>query len=227
MGYTLALGWSMDSFISKMKNERKPGTYNQYVSMDTQVLKMVLEHASKMPFSKFLEKHVWNKVGFESDATILMDNEVDRAELAFGILAMTTRDYARFGWLYLNQGISPADSSVQVVPKTYVQDSLTADAPHLQPGPTGLSDYPSFGYGYQWWLLPKHDDETKLANDFMAIGVYNQFIYVSPDLNIVIARNSAYPHYETQQDPKSHENFSETEASALFRAIAKHVTSSS
>ena len=99
MGYTLALGWSMDSFISKMKNERKPGTYNQYVSMDTQVLKMVLEHASKMPFSKFLEKHVWNKVGFESDATILMDNEIDRAELAFGILAMTTRDYARFGWL--------------------------------------------------------------------------------------------------------------------------------
>ena len=60
------------------------------ISMDTQVLKMVLEHASKMPFSKFLEKHVWNKVGVESDATILMDNEVDRAELAFGILAMTT-----------------------------------------------------------------------------------------------------------------------------------------
>ena len=60
----------------------------------------------------------------------------------------------------------------------------------------------------------------------MAIGVYNQFIYVSPDLNSVIARNSAYPHYESQQDPKSHENFSETEAVALFRAIAKHVSSS-
>ena len=172
-----------------------------------------------MPFSKFLE----NGTGGFNRYDILMDGEIDRAELAFGILAMTTRD-CRFGWLYLNQGFTC--HSVQVVPKTYVQDSLTADAPHLQPGPTGLSDYPSFGYGYQWWLLPKHDDETKLANDFMAIGVYNQFIYVSPDLNIVIARNSAYPHYETQQDPKSHENFSETEACALFRAIAEHVTSS-
>jgi len=224
MGYTVALGWSMDGFVAKMKNERKPGMYNQYVSMDTQVLKMILEHVSGMPFSSFLEKHIWNKIGFESDATILMDNERDRAELAFGILAMTTRDYARFGWMYLNQGVSPVDSNVQIISKNYIRDSLTADAPHLQPGPTGLSDYPSFGYGYQWWLLPEEDDENKLASDFMAIGVYNQFIYVSPEHNIVIAKNSAYPHYDSQQDPKTHENFSETEACALFRAIAKHVS---
>jgi len=137
---------------------------------------------------------------------------------------MTTRDYARFGWMYLNQGVSPVDSNVQIISKNYIRDSLTADAPHLQPGPTGLSDYPSFGYGYQWWLLPEEDDENKLASDFMAIGVYNQFIYVSPEHNIVIAKNSAYPHYDSQQDPKTHENFSETEACALFRAIAKHVS---
>ena len=52
-----------------------------------------------------------------------------------------------------------------------------------------------FGYGYQWWLCPRDSDQHGLAGDFMAIGIYNQFLYVSPEDGIVIVKNSANPGY--------------------------------
>ena len=51
----------------------------------------------------FLEKRLWTKAGFESDALWLLDNDVDAMELAFGTINAVTRDFARFGWLYVNQ----------------------------------------------------------------------------------------------------------------------------
>jgi CubicO group peptidase (beta-lactamase class C family) len=38
LGGLLALNTSIDEFVASLKNIREPGTYNQYVSMDTQVL---------------------------------------------------------------------------------------------------------------------------------------------------------------------------------------------
>jgi CubicO group peptidase (beta-lactamase class C family) len=54
-------------------------------------------------------------------------------------------------------------------------------------GDNPLSDFP-LGYGYQWWIP---DD----SGDFTAIGVYNQFIYVSPDNGLVIVKLSANKNY--------------------------------
>jgi CubicO group peptidase (beta-lactamase class C family) len=41
------------------------------------------------------------------------------------------------------------------------------------------------GYGYQWWL------PEAWVGDFMALGVYNQMIYVDPNSDLVIARHAA------------------------------------
>ena len=65
-------------------------------------------------------------MGFESDATWCLDNDVDRMELAFGVLGATARDYARFGWLLLNKGLSPATGE-RVVSEAWVE-ARAADA---------------------------------------------------------------------------------------------------
>jgi CubicO group peptidase (beta-lactamase class C family) len=221
MGYTLALGRSMDTFVASLKAACKPGVRNHYVSMDTQVLAMILMRATRQRLSNFAEEHLWSKVGFESDATWLLDNAADRTELAFGILGVTTRDWARFGWLYLNGGVSPS-LGTRILSEDWVRASLAADAPHLQPGKQNtMSDYPTFGYGYQWWLCPHPDDPARLARDYMAMGVYGQLIYVSPDDGMVIAKNAAFPHYAKLQDPDSHENYLGTQGLAAMRAIAR------
>jgi CubicO group peptidase (beta-lactamase class C family) len=221
MGYTLALGWSMDSFVASLKAAMKPGVRNHYVSMDTQVLAMILTRATLQRLSDFAEEHLWSKVGFQSDATWLLDNAADRTELAFGILGATTRDWARFGWLYLNGGVSPS-LGTRILSEGWVRASLAADAPHLQPGKQNtMSDYPTFGYGYQWWLCPHPDDPARLARDYMAMGVYGQLIYVSPDYGLVIAKNAAFPHYAKLKDPESHENYLGTQGLAAMCAIAR------
>lgn len=214
MGKTLALGFSINDFVANLVNERVPGTYNHYVSMDTQVLGIVLSKViAPDTLTSYLEKKIWQAAGMEDRVHWMLDNEHDAMELAFGTLNARTRDFARFGWLYLNGGKSPLDGQ-QLVPEKWVRDSLTPDAPYLMPGDQPGHDYP-WGYGYQWWLPGSEADHNVIEGDFVALGIYNQFIYVNPKHRIVIARNSAYPRYK--EDTRESEQL----AIACFRKIAQ------
>ena len=106
-------------------------------------------------------------------------------ELALGGLNVTLRDYAKFGWLYANQGKL---NGQQIVPAAWVTSSITPDEPHLMPGENRQSNS-SYGYGYQWWLPPVEGDE------FMARGIYHQYIYIDPDARVVIVKTSANHRY--------------------------------
>jgi CubicO group peptidase (beta-lactamase class C family) len=203
MGRVIALNLSLDNFVASLEPEREPGTYNHYVSMDTQVLGMVLREATGQDLSSYLEEKIWKKIGMESDAYFLTDGK--GMELAFGGLNVVLRDYARYGRLYLNDGNWNGDV---IVPADWVKASVTPDAPHLMPGENPASDW-VLGYGYQWWL-PENPE-----GDFLGIGVYHQFLYVHPDLNVVIAKTSAYAHYDVDGFEK------ELETIAVFRAIVK------
>lgn len=214
LGYLLSFGGSLDAFISSLVTERSQGTYHNYISADTQVLAMVLKRATGMTISEYTEKKLWHRLGAESDAYWILDNEINQTEIAFGGFNACTRDFARIGWLYFNNGVSPVDGS-QIIDESYIKDSITPDGPHLQPGERQSSEE-IMGYGYQWWLLGKENHPKELDEDYLAIGVYNQFIYVHPRLKIVIARNSAYPYYDQNTEE------SERNAISCFRAMADH-----
>ena len=102
-------------------------------------------------------------------------------ELALGGLNVTARDYAKFGWLYANQG---RFNGVQVVPEAWVYESTHATDPHVLRSTEANLAGP-YGYGYQWWLPPGSD------SDFMARGIYHQYIYIAPDAKVVIVKTSA------------------------------------
>ncbi len=205
MGRAIALKRPMDDFVASLNNEREPGTRHHYVSMDSQVLGMVLREATGRDLSSYLEEKIWKIIGMESDAHWIVDS--DGMELAFGGLNVVLRDYARFGLLYLNGG---QWNERQIIPADWVRVSVTPDAPHLQPGNSPASSSP-LGYGYQWWI-PEEPE-----GDFLAIGIFNQFIYVHPGHNVVIAKTSAYKDFCVDGSEK------ELESIALFRAIARHV----
>lgn len=215
MGRALALGRSINRLAASLKRESEQGVRNHYCSMDTQVLAAVLARVlgPGATLTQYLEDHLWSKVGFEDDALWLLDNDSDQMELAFGALLARTRDYARFGWLYLNEGRSPLDGS-RILGEEWVRQSVVPDAPHLQPGVNPQNNL--WGYGYHLWLLGREGSPAEVAGDYMAVGVYNQFVYVSPDDRIVIARNSAYPGYDKDELP------SEAKAVSCFRAISAH-----
>jgi CubicO group peptidase (beta-lactamase class C family) len=160
-----------------------------------------------MPLREYLHKHIWEKIGMEDDAYYLSDDK--DVDMALGGLNATLRDYAKFGLLYLNNGKWDDD---QVVPSSWVDASHNMDAPHLQPGVNDLSSS-AWGYGYQWWV-PGFPD-----TDYTASGVYNQYIYIDPLSNVVIAKTSSNHRFTAEKE------YSKAAHVAMFRAIAKSTNS--
>lgn len=202
---SFALNTPIEEVILSLKQERKPGTFNHYVSIDTQVLGMIIRAATGRDLTSYLEEKIWKPLGMESDALWLTD--CSGMEIALGGLNVTLRDYARFGRLYLNSGNW---NGKQIVPAEWIKSSVTPDAEHLLPGKRATASS-IMGYGYQWWV-PVNSD-----GDFLAIGVYGQAIYINPRKRIVIARTSAYSDYTKYVEVM------EMEEVEMFRAIAEQI----
>lgn len=207
MGMQIFLGRSTNAWIARLQKACPPGKEFHYISVNTQVLGMVLEAATKQKLASYMEKKLWSRLGTEADALWLTD--AHGTELGFCGLNVRTRDNARFGLLYLNQGRNLKGE--QVLPPQWIQESVTPRTPYLQPGRKLSQGMPALGYAYQFWI-PQGDE-----GEFMAIGVYGQFIYVNPMRRVVIAKNSAYVNYNVDGE------LMEFEAIEAFRAIARQV----
>ncbi|MEX8507138.1 MAG: serine hydrolase domain-containing protein [Leptothrix ochracea] len=203
-GRTFALGGSLVNFARTLPREHAPGTFNRYNSLDVQVLGLALRHATGLPLATYLEKRLWSRMGMSADGDWLLDDT--GTEFAAGGINVTLRDYARIGQLCLQNGRWQGE---QLVPAAWIAASHHPDAPHLLPGARANADSP-FGYGYLWWVPEAVD------GPYTAMGVYNQFIYIDPAHQVVIAKTSANHRYGTTNDETS---FREAETLALFKAI--------
>jgi hypothetical protein len=179
MGRLLALGGSFDEFAASLKTERAQGQYLHYVSVDTHVVGMVLRGATGESIADYFKKHLWDKIQPEADTFYLTDELGE--PMVLGGLNMRAVDYLKFGKLYRDNGVWNGE---QVIPEAWIIESTTPDAPHLMPGKRDTADL-DLGYGYQWWLPIEADQE------FLALGIYDQYIYVNKKANVVIVKNSA------------------------------------
>jgi len=198
-GRSFALGTSQDEFAATLEREREPGAVNHYVSINTHVLGMILTKATGRSVTDYMQEKIWEPLGMESDAYWLKDSE--GMEMVLGGLNATLRDFAKIGSLFLHKG---KWNNKQLIPEPWVRASITPDAPHLMPGD-------EFGYGYQWWI-PLSD-----AGEFMAIGIYNQNIYINPTTKTIIVKLSANPRYNDSDFVPS----SDYAALELYREILK------
>lgn len=207
MGLTVATGGSLDEFATGLGRKWEPGTYNNYVSVDTHVLGMLLTRVTGMSLSDYLQRKIWRPLGMEYDAYWLTDGE--GMEMAMGGMNVALRDMARMGRLYLNGG---AIDGNRIVPEAWVRASVTPDAPHVMPrAGDALSSNP-FGYGYQWWVpIDPH-------GDFYAAGIYYQYIYVDPTSGVIIAKTSADQKFNDPNEPRKKD-----EQAAAFQAISAHI----
>ena len=173
MGRVIALGGTLDSFAASLTETfTDPGAEWKYVSIDTHVLGMVIRGATGRPVSELLSEHILTKLGQERDAYYITDG----AGIAFvlGGLNLTTRDYARFGQMIEQNGQWNGE---QIVPADWITESTSPTAP-TKPG--------EIGYGFQWWI--PHGSEP---GQFMARGIYGQYIYIDQQRDVVIATTAA------------------------------------
>jgi CubicO group peptidase (beta-lactamase class C family) len=113
-----------------------------------------------------------------------------------GGLNLTTHDYALFGHMIANGGIS---FGTRIVSEAWIEESTAASAPTA-------SD--EMGFGYQWWI-----PLGATTGQFAARGIYGQYIYIDRPRGIVIAVNAADRQF--REDGVTDSSFT------MFRAIAE------
>lgn len=173
MGRVVALGGELDDFAASLQDSfTAPGDTWQYVSIDTHVIGMVIRGATGRSVAELLTERIVQPLGLERDGYYVTDG----AGVAFvlGGLNFTTRDFARFGQMILQNGVH---NGQQLVPAGWIAESVLPSAP-TAPG--------KIGYGYQWWIpVGAHEGE------FLGRGVYGQYIYFDQLRGVLIVSTGA------------------------------------
>jgi CubicO group peptidase (beta-lactamase class C family) len=162
-----------------------PGVYFRYNKYHPQLLGMILERTTGMPVTTYLQTRIWDKLGMEFDGSWSIDSKSsDFEKMETGVNARAI-DFAKFGVLFLNRGNWQGN---QVVTQAWVDSSTRPFLPENYA--TYYSSYfdrlPGRGYyNLMWWGFARPDG----SYDFSAEGDKGQFIYISPQKNLVIVRN--------------------------------------
>jgi len=153
---------------------REPGTYWDYENYDTllAVYAMKLALGDEETYLQFPRRALFDRIGMRNTLV-----GVDR----FGDFILSSqvytnaRDLARFGLLYLHDGVWNGERLLSHDWIEFVRTPAPATAE------TG-----NF-YGGQWWLVP--DDRTDVPKDaYSTAGNRGQYVIVVPSHNLVIVR---------------------------------------
>jgi CubicO group peptidase (beta-lactamase class C family) len=159
-----------DVALSRTRIGQPPGIAWQYNNFHPLLLGLALERVAKTSVSAFMATRLWQPLGPEADATWNLDSERSGFEKLESGLNARPVDYARFGLLFLHDGVWNGN---RIVSEKWVRAATGADT-------SDLAYY--YGYGYFWWL------DVERPGRFYAMGKYGQYIYVAPDADTVVVR---------------------------------------
>lgn len=172
-------GNDLRKLVTKLKVIEEPGTICRYKSGDTQVLSLALSNATGKSVSDYFAEKIWSRIGTLHDARWNIDHK-NGDEKAYCCIYSNARDFARLGKLYLNNGVWEGQ---QLVPEDWVRQSIT---PNRLPGKefaAGKDDQPVDIYGWQWWLMNRHDYSI-----FYMRGLAGQYVVCIPEKKMIIVR---------------------------------------
>jgi CubicO group peptidase (beta-lactamase class C family) len=118
----------------------------------------------------------------------VFEEDAQGTPLGGSMVFATPRDYAKFGWLFLNDGCW---AGARILPEGWVaastrpSDAFVAFASKSEKEPSG----------YSWWLnrpIPQRDNPIPWKNSpddaYGAIGHWGQYIMVVPSADVVVVR---------------------------------------
>lgn len=148
--------------------ETIPRTDNwAYQNTDSMLLGGILEASTGQPVADFADTYLFSKIGMSAN---WWTDEASNV-MTYCCIDATSRDFARFGLLFARDGRWQDE---QIMTAQWVAESTTV--------PTGTNNpY----YALQWWVEPAY-------GYFYSAGLHQNNIYVYPQYDLVIVRNSSY-----------------------------------
>ena len=183
---------STSDFAADKPLEADPGTKWYYSSGTTNIVARVARDASGLnqpEWFQFPQKELFDKIGMTS---AVIEPDPSGNFVGSSYMYATARDWARFGLLYLNDGVWNKE---RILPEGWVAYSTTP-SPNTKPGAA---------YGAHFWLNfpnPKRHFSFLPDDAFMALGHECQAVIIIPSRNMVVVRLGLYrgPHFEAPLD---------------------------
>lgn len=160
----------IDKFFD-LPSDTIPGVVFNYNSLASQVIAEILSRASGIPFEELTKQYLFTPLSINN---YLWDLYPHNKLPAWGGISLTTRDMARLGLLILNKG---SLGNKQIVSPDWISTSTQKC----------ISFNKDIGYGLHWWISNQCNEENSLI---YAAGYGDQFVYVDPAKEVVVAINS-------------------------------------
>lgn len=168
----LQKGW--DKFYLDRPMLAAPGTEFRYDSGGVILLSSVLKARTGLHAHEYAERYLFKPLGIEKKFWLF---NMDGQTHCGGGLALSARDTAKFGLLYLNNGRWGKE---QVVPESWVRESFQS---HVDLAPPGQ---PPSGYGFLWWIGAPDPRGKGKQDIYMARGRGGQNIFIIPEHDMVV-----------------------------------------
>ena len=158
---------------------RDPGSDMEYSSFSSHLLGIIVARAAGTDLKTFAEANLFSPINAAVGDWI---TDWEGNYNGHGDLHFNARDMAKFGLLYLDDGLYDA---TQVVPADWVEASLqiySEDAWKYRVG----RHFTDIGYGYQWWSVRAGDHRYNLAwghggQQIALLDAHNMVVVVKAD----------------------------------------------
>jgi CubicO group peptidase (beta-lactamase class C family) len=169
----------MAAYTAGLPLKNAPGAPFYYSSGNSNLLSYSIRRiVGEESYHAFPYQALFHKIGMYQT---LLEPDASGTFVGSSYVWATARDYARFGLLYINDGVWQGE---RILPQGWVKQSLT-------PPPQN----PFKNYGYQIWLNGMNQKDTSQKDYpeapedlFLADGFGGQRIYIIPSKGLVVVR---------------------------------------
>jgi CubicO group peptidase (beta-lactamase class C family) len=159
-----------------------PGTRWYYSCGDVNVLGEIIKRSTGKMMDEFAEEHLFNPLGISKVEWSFIQPNIIQAS---GSHYMRSRDVAKFGYLYLNEG---KWNDEQILSSSWVEGTMTA---YISYSRHGWSDHYGDRYGYQWWLKT-YEHRSHIYEAVLRSGWGCQKIVLFPEQKMMIILTGGY-----------------------------------
>jgi CubicO group peptidase (beta-lactamase class C family) len=166
----------MGGFTASRPLKSQPGSVFYYSSGNSNILSRIIRQTvGDSLYYCFPYQQLFYKLGMYS---AVIEPDASGTLVGSSYMYATARDWARFGLLYLNDGVFNKE---MILPEGWVAQSTRPASTEKQ------------GYGFQIWLNTASDTLIKRypaapADMFYADGFESQLIFIIPSKNLVVVR---------------------------------------
>lgn len=174
----------IDYCKERSQTEQGEGERFHYRTVLTNLCTAVIERATNTPFCEFFAQRLWQPLGPEQDANVVVD-PTGLPYMGAGMSACA-RDLARFGEMLRNDGFY---NDQQILPASWVRDTRLGNDELREL--FAASDYhgllPNGHYTNQVWA-------DRESDEIMCIGIHGQTIYIHRSKQLVCVKLSSHPY---------------------------------